>query len=81
MEIKISIIVDSFIPSKVFLTSIKKHLKSIRPKIQIQFFTKDFKEEKLIPLISNEVSEAFGDQNDVIKIAKNTNVLIMFFNS
>ena len=48
MPIKISIIGDSFIPSKVFLTSLKKHLKSIRPKIQIQFFTKDFKEEKLL---------------------------------
>ena len=79
MTIKISIIGDSFIPSKVFLTSIKKHLKSIRPKIQIQFFTKDFKEEKLKPLISKEVSEAFGDQNDVIKIAKNTNILITTF--
>jgi D-3-phosphoglycerate dehydrogenase len=79
MTIKIAIIGDPFIPSKTFKLSLEKHIKLIRPKISIKFFFKDLKEKNLKPLISKEVSEAFGNQNDVIKIAKNANVLITTF--
>ena len=79
MTIRIAIIGDPFIPSKTFKLSLNNHLKSIKPKINIKFLTKDLKEKNLKPLASKEVSEAFGNQNDVIKIAKSANILITTF--
>ena len=79
MTIRIAIIGDPFIPSKTFKLSLNNHLKSIKPKINIKFLTKDLKEKNLKPLASKEVSEAFGNQNDVIKVAKSANILITTF--
>ena len=79
MTIKIAIIGDSFIPSKIFKSSIERKIKKIRPKIKIKYSLKDFNEKKLKPFISSEISEAFGNLNDVIKFAKNSNILITTF--
>ncbi len=79
MTIKIAIIGDSFIPSKTFKLSLERHLKLIKPKISIKFFCKDLNDKNLKPLKSKEISEAFGNQDDVIKITKNANILITTF--
>jgi len=77
--IKIAIIGDPFIPSKTFKLSLSKHLKTINPKIKFSLLTKDLKEKNLKPFVSNEISEAFGNPDDVIKFVKNSNVLITTF--
>ena len=79
MTIKIAIIGDSFIPSEIFKLSLEKNLKRIKPKIKIKFSTKNLKEKNLKPFLSNEISEAFGNPVEVIKFAKDSNILITTF--
>ena len=79
MTIKIAIIGDPFIPSKIFRYALEQNIKKIKPKIKIIYKTKDFKEKNLKPFVSSEVSEAFGYPSDVIKFAKDSNILITTF--